>query len=161
VISPTLYSAPSRAPLLEYASFYWGEHTKRGTTENVRTLALKLLDRSDEHISAQPLLLRYNEDRGSGPYFDRVEGPTGFTGLHGVAYLGIAHLVTAVLEMKEWDVNGADCMSSTALTWAARRGHKRWQRYFWAERVSTLTKQIHSMVKHHSRGWLSAGMRGW
>jgi len=56
-LSPTLYSAPSSAPLLENASFYWGEHTTRGMTENVKTLALRLLDRFDKHISAQ--LLHY------------------------------------------------------------------------------------------------------
>jgi len=26
--------------------------------------------------------------------------------------------------MKEWDVNAADCMGSTALTWATRRGQE-------------------------------------
>ena len=31
-------------------------------------------------------------------------------------------IVAAVLDQKEWDVNAADCMGSTALTWATRRG---------------------------------------
>ena len=121
---PNVYSAPSTMPLLEYASYYWGEHTGRGMTENVKILALGLLDKFDEHISAQILLLRYNQDRISGPYFDESGGPAGFTGLHGVAFLGIADIVTAVLEMKEWDVNAADCMGGTALTWATKRGQE-------------------------------------
>ena len=120
-LSPNLYSAPSTMPLLEYASYYWGEHTRRGMTENVKLLALRLLDRFDKHISAQLLLLRYDQDTISGPYF-RGLGPTGFPGLHGVAFLGIVEIVTAVLEIKEWDVNAADCMGSTALTWAIRGG---------------------------------------
>ena len=123
-LSPILYSPPSRAPFLEYSSLYWGEHTRRGMTESVKTLALRLLDRFDKHISAQLLLLHYNEDRGSGPYFDRVEGPTGFTGLHGVAFLGIVEILAVVLEMREWDVNAVDCTGSTALTWAARKGYE-------------------------------------
>jgi len=122
-LSPTLYSPPSKAPLLEYASFYWGKHTRRGMTKNVKILALKLLNGFDKHISAQLLLLHYNGDRGWGPYFERTGGPTGFTGLHGVAFLGIAEIVAALLETREWDVNAVDCMGSTALTWAARRGY--------------------------------------
>jgi len=121
-LSPTLESAPSTMPLLEYASYYWAEHTKKGMTENVKLLALKLLDRFDEHISAHLLLLRYNQTKNSGPYFSSA-GPVGFTGLHAVAFLGIVEIVAAVLEMKEWDVNAADCMGSTALIWATRRGN--------------------------------------
>ena len=121
-LSPSLYTAPSTMPLLEYASCYWGEHAIKGMTENVKILALMLLDKFDEHLSAQLLLLCYNQDRISGPYFHGLGGPTGFTGLHGVAFLGIAEIVAPVLEMKEWDVNAADCMGSTALTWATRRG---------------------------------------
>jgi len=68
-LSPTLASAPSTMPLLEYASCNWGEHAKRGITENVRKLALRLLDRFDEHISARLLLLRYNQDKGHSCYF--------------------------------------------------------------------------------------------
>ena len=120
-LSPNPSSDPTTMPLLEYASYYWGEHTRKGMTENVQLLALKLLDRFDEHISAHLLLLRYNQTRSSGPHFDYRGGPTGFTGLHGVAFLGIVEMVPAVLEMKEWDVNAADSMGSTALTWASRR----------------------------------------
>ena len=63
-------------------------------------LALKLLGGFDEHISAQLLLLHYNQTRSSGPYFDSARGPTEFTGLHGAAFLGIVE-IAAVLEMKE------------------------------------------------------------
>jgi len=123
-LSPTLDSVPSTMPLLEYASYYWGEHTRKGVTEDVKSLALRLLDRFDEHISAQLLLLRYNRTRGSGPYFSSAIGLKGFTGLHAVAFLGISEIFAAVLQMKEWDVNAADCMGSTALIWAARGGQE-------------------------------------
>ena len=59
-LSPIVISAPPTIPLLEYASCYWGEHARRGMTDNVKRLALKLLDRFDEHISSQLLLLHYN-----------------------------------------------------------------------------------------------------
>jgi len=122
-LSPTLRSAPATTPLLEYASVYWGMHARRGMTENIKTLALKLLDRFDEHISAQILLFHYNRDGGGGPYFGAAGGPAGFSGLHGAAFLGIVGVASAVLEMKQWDVNAYDRMGMTALTWASFRGH--------------------------------------
>ena len=122
-LSPTLGSTPATTPLLEYASVYWGMHMRREMTENSKILALELLNRFDEHISTQLLLLHCNRDRGGGPYFDEFRGLTGFIGLHGVAFLGIAGIVSAVLEMQEWNINSCDCMGMTALTWAAARGH--------------------------------------
>jgi len=123
-LSPTLGLAPPEMPLLEYASLYWGNHAKRGITENIKILALRLLGGFDEHISARLLLLHYSEARGASYLFPRLRGSTGFTGLHGVAFLGVVEMVLAVLKMKEWDINAADCMGRTPLTWAARRGYE-------------------------------------
>ena len=123
-LSPTLPRAPATTSLLEYASVYWGRHTRRGMTEGVKILSLRLLGRFDEHISAQLQLLQCSRDRDSGLYFDGTRGPTGFTGLHGVAFFGIAGIVPGVLEMKEWDINAYGCMGMTVLTWAAARGHE-------------------------------------
>ena len=123
-LTPTLLSAPSAMPFLEYASCCWAKHAKMGMTENVKILALGLLGRFDKHISTQLLLLRYMEDGRWGPCFNWERGPTGFTGLHGVAFLGSVEILATVLEMKEWDVNATDCMGNTALTWAARKGYE-------------------------------------
>ena len=124
-LSPTLRSPPATMPLLKYASHYWGEHTKKGMTENVKMLALRLLDKFDEHISAQLILLRYNKSKAYfEPYFDSQKGPIGFTGLHGAAFLGIVEIFAAVLQMKKWDVNSRDSASCTPLIWAAISGHE-------------------------------------
>ena len=117
-LSPTLPSAPPTMPLLEYASCHWGGHTRRGVTENVKMLALRLLERFDEHISAQLLLLsHFAEYNFACPRFYRAEGPLGFTGLHGGAWLGIVEIVAGVLEMKG-GVNVSDCTGNTTLAWA-------------------------------------------
>ena len=124
-LSPTLDSAPSTMPFLEYASVYWGEHAKRGMTENGKTLALRLLDRFDKHISAQLLLLCNRRYTGWSSLLSQVAGgPIGFTGLHGVAFLGIEEMIASVMEMRIWGVNAADCTGNTPLTWAARRGQE-------------------------------------
>ena len=123
-LSPTLFPLPPEMPLLEYASCYWGKHAARGMTENAKVLALSLLDRFDEHISAQLLLLHKNRDLGLAPHFPWRKGPVGFTGLHGVVFHGIVEMVPALLETKkEWDVNATDSMGCTALAWAVIRGH--------------------------------------
>jgi len=124
-LSPTLRSAPATTPFLEYASLYWGRHTRRAISENTVTLALRLFDRFDEHISAQLLLLYYDRDRLPGPYFDWAGGPTGFTGLHGAAFLGIDEIVVTLLEVKKWNINARDSMGFTAIAWAAKGGHER------------------------------------
>ena len=123
-LSPILPSAPSTMPLLEYASLYWGEHTRMGMTENVKALALRLLDRFDEHISAQLLLLHHRCDIYLGLY-SMEGGPRGFTGLHGVVFLGIVELVAPMLELEKWDVNAAKYIGGTALGLAAQRGQER------------------------------------
>ena len=121
-LSPTLYQAPSTTPLLEYASIYWWRHTKREVTESIKILALRLLDKFDQHISIQ-LLYQYDRNAFWPQWFSRPEILIGFTGLHGAAFFAIEEVVSAVLDMREWDVNAADCAGSTALIWAAMGGH--------------------------------------
>ena len=122
-LSPTLRSAPSEFPLVEYASYYWGEHTKRGMTESVTRLALRLLVGFEDHISSQLLLLHYNFNPFWWLGVNRKDSNAGITGLHGVAFHGISELLAALLAIKEWDINAIDARGRTALAWAALRGH--------------------------------------
>jgi len=73
----------------------------KGMTEDVKALALRLLGRFDEHISARLMLLHYNGDKRPGPYFYGIEGATRFTGLHAVAFLGISAIVSPVLQIRD------------------------------------------------------------
>ena len=65
-----------------------------------------------------------NESSPTGPYFVEARILTGFTLLHGAAYLGIVEIFAGVLEMKEWDVNATGSAGSTTLTWAASKGYE-------------------------------------
>ena len=126
-LSPDFDSAPSGIPFLDYASRFWGEHARKGMTENVKVLALRLLDGFERHISSTILLLRCTEESTWGrdlPYAEGEERLLEFSGLHGAACFGIVDIFAAVLEMKEWDINAGDYFGSTALTWAAERGHE-------------------------------------
>jgi len=57
VISPTRPSVSGSLAFAEYSSLHWGTHARRETTEGVTTLALKLLDGYDQHISSKLVYL--------------------------------------------------------------------------------------------------------
>ena len=111
-LSP-IFLQPWRAlALLEYASCYWGEHTRDDATETVSVLALRLLDRFDKHISSAILSPKIC-----------LETPAGFTGLHYAAYFGMVETAIGLLNMKKWDLEATDVQGNTAILWAARNGH--------------------------------------
>ena len=122
-LSPTLDSAPSTMPLLEYSSCHWGDHANRGMTKEIKILALSLLEKFDEHISAQLLLLRYFRQIPFDICDDAMNRATGFTGLHGAAFFGITEILAPMLEMKKWDINATDFTGRTALMWAVEHKH--------------------------------------
>jgi len=78
----------------------------------VKSLALQLLDGFHSHISAK-LLLRPSVGELR---WGKVKHPTGFTGLHCVAYLGITEIVETLLDLKPWDVDKADFGGRTPAT---------------------------------------------
>jgi len=119
--SPALDSVPQTVPFVEYASCHWGSHARRGSTQNVKTLALNLFDGYDKHIASKISLLR-GVASWNRP-FDSENTPNGFTGLHGAAYFGYAEIIVSLLETNKWDVQAADFRGNTAISWASQRGH--------------------------------------
>ena len=110
-------NARGKSPFLEYATCFWGTHAGREVTESVKSLSLRLLDRYEKHVSA-PILWR---EKIREPYFH--EDVHGISGLHCIAFWGIAEIAIAMLEGKKWDVNGHDSRGDTPLMWAIRSGH--------------------------------------
>ena len=112
-------------PLLHYASCHWGFHAKKHVTESVKQLALRLLRRDANHISADILLSK--ERLGFVDWKDRYYGAhpdlQGFTGLHCIAYMGVTEIASAMVDMKVWDLNGRDSKGATPLTWALEFGN--------------------------------------
>ena len=123
--STTLDKIPSTTPFLHYASCCWGLHAKKHLTEGAKQLALRLLRRDANHISAD-ILLR-EETVGFLSWEDRLYGKhpdlRGFTGLHCIAYMGITEIATAMLVMKVWDLNGSDSQGATPLISALKYGN--------------------------------------
>jgi len=120
-LSPTLVSAPPILPFVEYASCYWGEHTRKEKAKTVTPLALLLLVGYEEHIAYRLLLLHYYGYRDWQTPNEKRFVPKGFTGLHGAAFHGIGEIVV-LLSTKEWSINERDNMGRTALSWAAIGG---------------------------------------
>jgi len=119
---PTLGSVPPTAPFVVYASCRWGTHARLETTAIVTNLALKLLDRYEEHISSKALLL--HDVKVEEQPFAGDGAPIGFTGFHGAAYFGYVEVAIAILETDKGDVQATDFHGNTAIAWASRRGHE-------------------------------------
>jgi len=106
-------------PFLEYSTRFWGTHAARGMTEQVKSRALQLLDGYENHVSAAV----FWRERMREWFF---EGDVyGISGLHCIAFWGIAEIAIAMLERGKWDVNGRDSRGDTPLMWAVRYGNDR------------------------------------
>ena len=128
-LSTTLNSPPETALFVGYASCFWGTHARKELNEGVISLALKLLDDYDKHISSK-LLLIY--ERGWWWHQERRNAVAGFTGLHGAAYFGIVEITRGLLDMREWDLNATDVDGNNVIDLetaryrdAARHGNQR------------------------------------
>jgi len=119
-----LSASPSRhhrdTPFLTYSSLYWGIHVRIDISDCSRCLALALLDRFDNHISAE---LLWGSVR-SQPFTCYIAYNKRFSALHCIAYFGIAEVAIDLIKMKKWDVNQRDGAGLTPLMWAARYGRE-------------------------------------
>ena len=124
-LSAGFSTIPPTTPFLHYASCSWGFHARKDVTENVKQLALRLLQRDANHISADILLREETVDFLSwgGRYYGRRPDLQGFTGLHCIAYMEIAEIATDMVDMKMWDLNGRDSKGATPLIWALKYGN--------------------------------------
>jgi len=106
-------------PFLEYCSLYWGVHAKRQLSDRAKSLALKLLQGDDGHISTRLLL---SQVKGLLQWNSVTNFQ--FNGLHHASFFGISKLVAALIEMECCDTNGGDFWGHSPLSWAARNGHE-------------------------------------
>ena len=115
----TCPSPDTRAmPFLEYCSVYWGVHAKRELSDCARSLALDLLKGNYDRISTQFLLARVE-----GFAHLKFDDFFPFSGLHCAAFFGITEVVTTLIGMGCYDIDGGDFSGCTPLAWAAHNGH--------------------------------------
>ena len=111
-LPPTLLAPPPQTPFLEYASCYWGDHARKELSERTKSLALQLLDQYDHHVSAKLLLFNMTVRLSNAffPYLRRKYErlPTRFTGLHAIAFFGLAEVAMALLKSRDWAVDRRD-----------------------------------------------------
>ena len=107
-------------PFLKYSARYWGTHTNRGLSNHAKTLALELLNKYEEHISAVSLL-----EQVLGPRHIGLIAPSPlFSGLHCASFFGIVELVTLLVKAGGYEVDQQDCTGKTPLARAAKNGHE-------------------------------------
>ena len=119
-LSPTLQEPPKTAPFLGYASRYWGVHARKKLTERTKSLALQLLKQYGHHISQRMLLL----DQELRNPWRRASGEGGTSGLHAIAYFGVAEIATVMISSGSWKVNKRDSWYFTPLMWAVRNNNR-------------------------------------
>jgi len=111
---------PVQAPFLGYSSIYWGTHAKRELSGRAKSLALKLFDDYDGHISIKFLL----QDALTPDHFIDIKGFSSFTGLHCASFFGIVEVVAALMETNGCDIDQRDCVGNTPLMWASQNGYE-------------------------------------
>ena len=118
----TSYLPPDHGsmPFLKYSARYWGTHASRDLSDNLKTLALKLLDQHEDHISAVSLL----EQTLGSKYIGPITTSPLFSGLHCASFFGIVDLVTVLMNAEGYKINQQDCAGRTPLVWAAKNGHE-------------------------------------
>jgi len=116
-LPPDLGNALKTTPFLKYATCFWGAHAARGVTEPVKSLALRLLDGYEDHVSAAVLWAEKIRE------WDWVVDVQGISGLHCIAFWGIEEIAIAILETGRWGVNERDSRGHPPLMWAVRYGN--------------------------------------
>jgi len=117
---PDSLPLPQSMPFLKYSARYWGTHTNKDLLDNVRALALKLLNQYEDHISAVSLLEQVLDPRNIG----LIVTPVLFSGLHCASFFGMVGLVDVLINTVGYEVDQQDCTGRTPLAWAARNGHE-------------------------------------
>ena len=118
-LSVSSYSNLQSIPFLEYSSLYWGLHANRELSDSAMSLALKLFDNYNNHVSTKILLeadelYTYNIDFGNLSLF---------SGLHCASFFGIVDIVATLVLTKGYDISQEDCVGNTPLIWGAQNGH--------------------------------------
>ena len=107
-------------PFLAYSSRYWGTHANKELSDHAQTLALELLDRYEDHVSAASLLKQVLNPRHIGGTSTSLL----FCGLDCASFFGIVELVAALMDAACCGINQPDRVSRTPLVWAAMKGHE-------------------------------------
>ena len=116
-------------PFLRYSSLYWGTHMRMELSDRSRYLALDLLEKYDNHISARLLWQSIIVEL-------YLNSRKPFSALHCVSYFGITEVAIYLIRTKGCDVNERDSMGLTPLLWAAKYGRE--------EVVKLLLQQKHT-----------------
>ena len=88
-LTPHSIPPPRSMPFLKYSARYWGTHANKDFSDYAMTLALELLNRYEEHISAISLL----EQVPSAEFTKSTATSPQFSGLHCASFFGIVEQI--------------------------------------------------------------------
>ncbi|CAI7587706.1 unnamed protein product [Penicillium pancosmium] len=104
-------------PLYTYAARNWGYHVHDEPVADTLLLVF-LLDQSKTDACGQAVFAQ----KGYVSHGDySLDVPLGMTGLHLVAYFGLAEMAKVLLERRDW-LSVTDSLDKTPFEWAATRG---------------------------------------
>ena len=106
-------------PFLKYCSLNWGVHAKRELSDSAKSLALKLLRESDNHVSIG-FLIEQMGHLGLLSYSYRIR----LRGVHYASFFGIVEIVNSLIEMQGYGTSKGYYLGDSPLALAARNGHK-------------------------------------
>jgi len=98
----------SEMPFLKYCYLYWEAHARKELSDHARSLALKLLQEWDGHISIKCLL----KDEGDLD-LETADVYLLFSGLHWASFFGVVEVVAALVEMGCYDTDRGDFWGGT------------------------------------------------
>jgi len=101
------------SPFLEYATCFWGTHATKRLTERAQLLALLLLNKYENHVSAAVFWRKKVRNE-----YDEAGDVEGITGLHCIAFWGIPEIASLMLKTHGPQLNRCDSMGRTPLIWA-------------------------------------------
>ena len=118
VLPPSGVSNLGDTPFLTYSSLYWGSHARVELSDRAKSLALELIKRAGNHISATLLVEQI------GGFHSCSLSHHLWPSLHCTSYFGIVEVVAGLIEREGCDINQRDCIGFTALMWAAQQGNE-------------------------------------
>jgi len=105
-------------PFLEYSTCFWATHASREVTEPVKSLALRLLDGYENHVSATILWRWEIHESWWREDIQRIHR------LHCIVFGGVSEIASSLLEIQGRQMNWRESKGRTLSVWAVEHKNR-------------------------------------